>query len=87
MVNDVTTTSTIKTRLARMQGMSTMTQVRVTTRDDMVYLTGTVADEAERKRIDAIARDVAGDNRVVNNLAVTRGAAVGAASPAADSKR
>jgi osmotically-inducible protein OsmY len=48
-----------------------MTGIKVRTTDDMVWLTGTVATEAQRQQADAIARRIAGDNRVVNQLIVT----------------
>ena len=67
--NDSSTTSEIKTRLAR-EKFGTLTSVGVTTTDDMVRLTGIVADDAERRRVEAIARGVAGDNRVVSELRV-----------------
>jgi osmotically-inducible protein OsmY len=46
----------------------------------MVRLTGTVADEAERQRVQTIARRLAGDNRVISELQV---AGAPAASPRA----
>jgi osmotically-inducible protein OsmY len=73
--NDSSTTTEIKTRLA-MDGPGSLTGIGVHTSDDMVRLTGTVADEAERRRVEAIAREVAGDNRVISKLRV-------AASPSA----
>jgi osmotically-inducible protein OsmY len=68
MANDTTTTATLKTRLATMEGLGSLRAVGIRTQNDMVYLTGTVADEAQRARIEAVARRVAGDNRVVNEL-------------------
>ena len=50
--------------------MGTLTDVGVRTSDDMVRLTGTVADEAERRQVESIARSIAGDNRVVSELQV-----------------
>jgi len=70
MLNDVTTTTTIKSRLAASEGMATLTSVHVRTDNDMVHLTGTVEDEATRQRIDKVARGVAGDNRVNNQLQI-----------------
>lgn len=72
-VNDSVMTSTVKTRLAGAEGLDTVTGVSVRTRDDRVYLSGTVADAQTRDRIDALVRDIAGHNRVTNQLAV-RGA-------------
>ena len=42
--------------------------------DDVVTLTGTVADDTERQRVEAIARRVAGDNRVLSELKVANSA-------------
>jgi len=67
--NDSSTTTAIKTRLA-MDGPGSLTGIGVQTSDDMVRLTGTVADEAGRRRVETIAREVAGDNRVISELRV-----------------
>lgn len=72
-VNDSIMTSTVKSRLASAEGLDTVTGVSVRTQDDMVYLSGTVGDGETRDRIDALVRDIAGHNRVTNELAV-RGA-------------
>jgi hyperosmotically inducible protein len=69
-LNDSSVTTEIKTRLAMEGRPSTLTAIGVTTTDDMVRLTGTVADEAERQRAEAIARRIAGDNRVISELQV-----------------
>jgi hyperosmotically inducible periplasmic protein len=76
--NDTTLTTEIKTRLATDTGVRSLTDIGVTTDEDRVVLTGTVADEAERQRVETIARRVAGDNRVVSELRV---AGAAAASP------
>jgi osmotically-inducible protein OsmY len=73
-VHDSSTTTEIKTRLA-MGGPGSLMNVGVQTTDDMVRLTGTVPDEGERRRVEAIAREVAGDNRVINDLRVAGGPA------------
>ena len=70
LVNDSHMTTSIKTRLATGAHLSTLTSVGVHTSDDVVRLTGTVADEGERQRIESIARSLAGDNRVVSELHV-----------------
>lgn len=70
LINDTTATTTIKSRLAASEGMGTLTTVHVRTDNDMVHLTGTVKDDAARTRIDRIARNVAGDNRVDNQLQI-----------------
>jgi osmotically-inducible protein OsmY len=68
LANDITTTTTVKSRLATAEGMGSLTNVHVRTHNDMVYLTGTVKDEATRARIDKLVRNVAGDNRLTNEL-------------------
>lgn len=70
LVNDSHMTTSIKTRLATDAHLSTLTAVGVHTSDDVVRLTGTVADETERQRVETIARSLAGDNRVVSELRV-----------------
>jgi len=57
--------TTIKSKLAREERLGTITDIGVSTTDDMVTLTGTVADETERQRIAEIARQIAGDNKLV----------------------
>jgi osmotically-inducible protein OsmY len=80
LVNDSTMTTEIKTRLATDAHLATLTKVGVHTSNDMVRLTGTVADEGERQRVEMIARRLAGDNRVISELQVAGGPA---ASPRA----
>jgi osmotically-inducible protein OsmY len=70
LVNDSSMTTEIKTRLATEANPRTLTGIGVHTSDDMVRLTGTVADDAERRQIETIARRIAGDNRVVSDLRV-----------------
>lgn len=70
-VNDATMTSTVKSRLAGTEGLGSLTSIHVRTRNDMVYLSGSVPDEATKERIDALVRNIAGANRVTNELAVT----------------
>lgn len=80
-LDDTATTTAIKTRLATDAGMGSLTGVGVSTRDDVVRLTGTVADDATRRHVEAIARHIAGDNRVLSELRVASG---GSASPTAE---
>lgn len=77
-VNDTTMTTEIKTQLAKDEGVHSLTRIGVRTEDDQVRLTGTVADEAERQRVETIARRLAGDNRVVSELQVEGSAAASA---------
>jgi len=70
LFNDITMTSSVKSRLATAEGMGSLTNVHVRTDNDMVYLTGTVKDDATRERIGKIVRNMAGDNRVTNQLQI-----------------
>lgn len=83
-VNDTSMTTQIKTRLAMDGNIRTLTGIGVHTINDVVRLTGTVADDAERQRIETIARRIAGDNRVVSELQVAGGPA---ASPRAQKEK
>ena len=69
-LDDTATTTAVKTRLATEGGFGSLTGIGVKTRDDVVVLTGTVRDESERQRAEAIARRIAGDNRVLSELHV-----------------
>ncbi|HXG02732.1 MAG TPA: BON domain-containing protein [Candidatus Binatia bacterium] len=69
-VNDVTMTATVKSRLARTEGLGSLTGIHVRTDNDMVYLTGSVTDAATKQRIDRLVRGIAGANRVRNELTV-----------------
>ena len=84
-LDDTGTTTQIKSKLATEAGIGSMTGIGVHTHDDMVTLTGTVASDAERLRIENVARRVAGDNRVISELRVQNAVAASpAASPAAE---
>ena len=72
-VDDTSTTTAIKNRLAMEHGIRSLATIGVHTTNDVVRLTGTVADEAERQQVEAIARRIAGDNRVVSELRVASG--------------
>lgn len=74
-LDDTATTTAIKSRLATSAGMGSLTHVGVSTRDDVVRLTGTVADDATRRHVESIARNIAGDNRVVSELQVASASA------------
>jgi osmotically-inducible protein OsmY len=73
LVTDTSMTTAIKARLATEARVGTLTGIGVHTSDDMVRLTGTVADDAERRQVETIARRLAGDNRVINELQVAGG--------------
>ena len=70
LLSDAAMTTAIKSRLANEEGLGSLTDISVTTTDDLVTVSGTVADEAERRRIAEIARKMAGDNKFVDALRV-----------------
>jgi hypothetical protein len=74
-LDDTSTTTAIKARLATDAGMGSLTGIGVSTRDDVVRLTGTVADDAQRRYVETIARGIAGDNRVISELQVASASA------------
>jgi len=81
-LDDTGTTTAIKTQLAT-QNFRSLTGIGVHTRDDVVYLTGSVADDSERQRVETIARRVAGDNRVVSELRVSSAASASVSAESA----
>jgi hypothetical protein len=80
-VDDRTTTARVKTGLAR-DAASTVTRVHVDTFNGVVYLMGSVDTGEEKRRAEAIAREVPAVQFVVNNLHVPDDAP--AASPPTD---
>jgi osmotically-inducible protein OsmY len=79
-VSDVTLTTQVKSRLAAIQGVGSITSISVNTSDDWVTLRGVVADEATRQRVLRAAGAVAGDNRVIDNLSVRQPPSASAAN-------
>ena len=80
-IDDSATTTAVKTRLATEGSIGSLAGIGVSTRDDVVRLTGTVATQAERQQVETIARRIAGDNRVMSELKVTESVS---ASPATE---
>jgi hypothetical protein len=80
--DDAGMTTAIKTKLATEGGLSSVTAIGVETENDMVRLTGTVVDDAERLRVERIARQVAGDNRVISDLRVAGSVSASPSTPA-----
>jgi len=78
-VSDVALTSQVKSRIAAAEGVGTLTRISVNSYDDWVTINGVVPDEATRRRVERIAGGVAGDNRVINQLAVEAPPAASAA--------
>lgn len=70
LMSDAGMTSAIKAQLAKDEGLRSLKDISVTTTDDVVTISGTVADETERQRIAEIARKIAGDNKFVDALRV-----------------
>ena len=70
LLSDAAMTTAIKTKLANEEGIGSLTDISVDTSDDLVTVSGTVADETERQRIAEIARKIAGDNKLVDALRV-----------------
>ena len=70
LLSDAAMTTAIKTKLANAEGIGSLTDISVDTTDDLVTVSGTVADEAEGQRIAKIARRMAGDNKFVDALRV-----------------
>lgn len=70
LLSDAAMTTAIKTKLANAEGIGSLTDISVDTTDDLVTVSGTVADETERQRIAEIARKIAGDNNFVDALRV-----------------
>jgi len=70
LLSDAAMTTAIKTKLANAEGIGTLSDISVDTTDDLVTVSGTVADETERQRIAEIARKIAGDNKFVDALRV-----------------
>jgi hyperosmotically inducible periplasmic protein len=69
MVNDATTTATVKTRLMANSNTKAM-QINVDTRDKVVTLSGTVDSSQERDLAEAIARNTGDVEKVDNRLQV-----------------
>ena len=82
VLSDAAMTTAIKSRLAKDERLSTLTDISVSTTDDMVTVTGTVADETERQRIAEIARQIAGDNKFVDALRVVGSPSAAPRNPA-----
>ena len=69
-VDDASITAAVKAKLAAEQGTSTLTGINVDTSGGTVRLSGTVDSEAMKLRAAALAQQVDGVSRVVNNLQV-----------------
>jgi len=82
VLSDTAMTTAIKTRLAKEEGFETLSDIGVSTTDDMVTLSGTVDSEADKQRIAEIARRIAGDNKLQDQLRVV-GSPAAAPRPAA----
>jgi len=69
-IDDTAITTSVKTHLATDGPLKTMTQIRVKTIENIVYLTGVAPTMLARNRAEEIARQVEGVQMVVNNITV-----------------
>jgi len=60
----------VKTHLATDGPLKSMTQIRVKTLENTVYLTGVAATPQDKNRAEEIARQVEGVHTIVNNIVV-----------------
>jgi hyperosmotically inducible periplasmic protein len=68
-LTDSSVTAKVKTKLTE-DRLGTLTQVKVDTVKNIVYLTGSVPTNDDRARAEQVARTVDGVRNVVNNLEV-----------------
>jgi hyperosmotically inducible periplasmic protein len=68
-LTDGAVTAKVKSKLAE-ERPGTLTQVKVDTVKNIVYLTGTVPTNEDRARAEQVARNIDGVRNVVNNLEV-----------------
>jgi len=72
--NDLNRTAEIRKRVLKQDGLSINARnVKIITSQNRVTLRGPVASEAEKETIDQIARDVAGDDMVDDQIEVKTG--------------
>jgi BON domain-containing protein len=83
-VDDSAITATVKTRLAAM-GLGSSAHIDVDTYQGTVYLSGEVADDDTKRRVETEARNVAHVDLVVPNL-LLRSSTDGLASPPTDTE-
>lgn len=86
LLSDAAMTTAIKSKLANEEGIGTLADISVDTTDDLVTVSGTVADETERQRIAEIARKIAGDNKFVDALRVVGSPSAAPRDPAGQKK-
>ncbi|MGC2461896.1 MAG: BON domain-containing protein [Steroidobacteraceae bacterium] len=70
---DAETTAKVRTLLDTHPDLGPPNLLRVQTLDHVVYLTGQVAAELQRDTAESVARQAAGDARVVNSIAIEYG--------------
>ncbi len=70
--DDTGITTSVKAKLAKDEGASTVSRVSVKTEQGVVYLNGIVPDESKREQAAQLASEVNGVRRVVNNLQIER---------------
>jgi hyperosmotically inducible protein len=67
---DINTTSVIRSKVVDTKMSTNAQNIKIITQDGKVTLRGPVKDEAEKDAIDKIARQVAGDGNVDNQLEI-----------------
>ena len=69
-IDDTAITTAVKTNLAMDGPLKTMTQIRVKTVENTVYLTGVASTLQAKDRAEEIARQVEGVKSVVNEITI-----------------
>ncbi len=69
-IDDAVITTTVKTKLATDQSVSTLTKIDVDTNQGVVSLNGTVESAVAKQRAAVLAGQVEGVHHVINNLQV-----------------
>jgi len=64
-------TANVKALIAQHRDLGPPNTVHVDTRDGVVYLSGQVATDLQRRSAESVARQAAGVTTVINNIALT----------------
>lgn len=70
---DGTVTANVQALLAQHRDLGPPNQIHVDTRDGVVYLSGQVATDLQRRSAEDVVRQAAGVSKVVNNIALMYG--------------
>ena len=71
--SDAKTTADVQALIAQRRDLGPPNQIHVQTRDGIVYLSGQVATDLQRRSAEDITRQAAGVSKVVNNIALMYG--------------